>query len=66
MATAIALTTTSPSTRSYQMLNASVVLNFQLVWRDGSIDETNEDRRDSTGKLRQVVNTVNKFIDVEG
>jgi tetratricopeptide (TPR) repeat protein len=39
--------------------------NFHLVWIDGSIDETNEDCRNSITKLRQVVNTVNTFVDVD-
>ena len=49
-----------PSMRSRRM-----VQNFHLVWLDGSIDEANsDDCRNSISKLRQVVNTINKFIDV--
>jgi tetratricopeptide (TPR) repeat protein len=39
--------------------------NFHLVWLDGSIDETNDDCRNSITKLRQVVNTVNTFVDAD-
>jgi hypothetical protein len=45
--------------------NARIVQNFHLVWLDGSIDETNDDCRNSITKLRQVVNTVNTFVDVD-
>jgi tetratricopeptide (TPR) repeat protein len=42
-----------------------MVQNFHLVWLDGSIDEKNDDCRNSIMKLRQVVNTVNTFVDVD-
>jgi tetratricopeptide (TPR) repeat protein len=42
-----------------------MVQNFHLVWLDGSIDETNDDCCNSITKLRQVVNTVNTFVDVD-
>jgi tetratricopeptide (TPR) repeat protein len=43
-----------------------MIQNFHLVWLDGSIDEiNNDDCRNSITKLRQVVNTVNTFIDVD-
>jgi Tfp pilus assembly protein PilF len=43
-----------------------MVQNFHLVWLDGSIDEiNNEDCRNFITKLRQVVNTVNTFTDVD-
>jgi hypothetical protein len=42
-----------------------MVQNFHLVWLDGSIDETNDDCCNSITKLRQVVNTVNTFINVD-
>jgi tetratricopeptide (TPR) repeat protein len=49
-----------PRTRSRRMIQ-----NFHLVWLDGSIDEVNsDDCRNSIAKLRQVVNTVNTFTDV--
>jgi tetratricopeptide (TPR) repeat protein len=41
-----------------------MVQNFHLVWLDGNIDEVNDDDcRNSIMKLRQIVNTVNTFID---
>jgi len=43
-----------------------MVQNFHLVWLDGSIDEiNNDDCRNSIVKLREVVNTVNTFTDVD-
>jgi hypothetical protein len=42
-----------------------MIQNFHLVWLDGDIDETNDDCRNSIRKLRQVVNTVNTFVDVD-
>jgi tetratricopeptide (TPR) repeat protein len=42
-----------------------MVQNFHLVWLDESIDETNDDCRNSITKLWQVVNTVNTFVDVD-
>jgi tetratricopeptide (TPR) repeat protein len=65
MATKIKLTTVSSSTRLRPAPNARIVQNFHLVWLDGSIDETNDDCRNSITKLRQVVNTVNTFVDVD-
>ncbi len=51
---------------SRRQLNTPVVQNFHLVWLDGDIDEVNDDGyRDSITKLRQVVNTVNTFDDVD-
>jgi Tfp pilus assembly protein PilF len=50
-----------PRTRPQRM-----VQNFHLVWLDGRIDEVNsDDCRNSITKLRQVVNTVNTFTDVD-
>src|SRR5277367_4681440 len=71
MATKKKLTTAStsmepPSKRPRRPPNARMVQNFHLVWLDGSIDEiNNEDCRKSIMKLRQVVNTVNTFTDVD-
>jgi hypothetical protein len=46
--------------------NVRMIQNFHLVWLDGSIDEVNDDDcRNSITKLRQVVNTVNTFTDVD-
>ncbi len=65
MATKTKSTTASSSTRPRRVPNARIVQNFHLVWLDGSIDETNDDCRNSITKLRQVVNTVNTFVDVD-
>jgi tetratricopeptide (TPR) repeat protein len=65
----VAMTTKSKepsSTRPRRSLNASKVQNFHLVWLDESIDEDNNDNcRNSIIKLRQVINTVNTFTDVD-
>ncbi len=53
------------STGSQRLRSVRMIQNFHLVWLDGSIDETNEDCRNSITKLRQVVNTVNTFVDVD-
>ena len=43
-----------------------MVQNFLLIWLDGSIDEVNnDDCRNSITKLRQVVNDVNTFTDMD-
>src|ERR1700679_510336 len=56
----------SLTTRPRRLLNPPTVQSFRLVWLDGSIDEVNnDDCRNSITKLRQVVNTVNTFIDVD-
>ncbi len=56
----------SPSTGLRRLLNAQMVQNFHLIWLDESIDEVNnDDCRSSITELRQVVNTVNTFIDVD-
>jgi tetratricopeptide (TPR) repeat protein len=65
MATKTKLTTASSSTSLRPAPNARIVQNFHLVWLDGSIDVTNDDCRNSITKLRQVVNTVNTFVDVD-
>ena len=62
--------TTSPLTNtnittSWQF-DGRTIQNFRLVWLDGSIDEVNDDDSiNSITKLRQVVNTVNTFTDVD-
>jgi hypothetical protein len=58
-------TKASSSTGSQRLRNVRMVQNFHLVWLDGSIDETNDDYRNSIMKLRQVINTVNTFVDVD-
>src|ERR1700761_5182171 len=56
----------SLTARSHRLINPPTVQNFRLVWLDGSIDEVNnDDCRNFITKLRQVVNTVNTFIDVD-
>jgi hypothetical protein len=46
--------------------NVPMIQNFHLVWLDGSIDEINNaDHRSSIMKLRQVVDAVNTFTDVD-
>ncbi len=65
MATNTKSTTASSSTRLPSESNARMVQNFHLVWLDGSIDETNDDCRNSITKLRQVVNAVSTFVDVD-
>ena len=46
-------------------LHAQLVQNFHLVWLDENIDENNDNFSNSITQLRQVVNTVNTFIDVD-
>ena len=58
-------TKTPSSTGSQPLRNVRMVQNFHLVWLDGSIDETNDDFRNSITKLREVVNTVNTFVDAD-
>jgi hypothetical protein len=54
-----------PSSRSGRLPYTRLVQNFLLLWLDGSINETNHDRCCNTiTKLRQIVNTVNTFTDV--
>jgi tetratricopeptide (TPR) repeat protein len=54
------------STGSQRLHNVRMVQNFHLVWLDGRIDELNDDDcRNSITKLRQVVNTVNTFVNVD-
>jgi len=66
MATDKKPTKEAPSTRLRRPPNARRIQNFLLVWIDGNIDEiNNEDCRNSITKLRQVVNNVNTFTDVD-
>ena len=54
------------STRPDRLPYARMVQNFLLLWLDGSIDEdNNDDCRNSIAKLRQVVNSVNTFTNVD-
>jgi len=54
------------STKLRRQLHIPVVQNFHLVWLDESIDEDkNDECRESVIKLRQIVNTINLFTDVD-
>jgi len=63
-------TTTTASTkersrRPTQLSNARMMQNFLIVWLDGNIDEMGNVEYDtSITKLREVVNTVNTFTDM--
>ncbi len=62
--------TTSTSTHdtitTSSKYESQTIQNFRLVWLDSSIDEGNNDSSNNTiTKLRQVVNTVEKFTDIE-
>jgi tetratricopeptide (TPR) repeat protein len=65
MATNTTSTMGSSNTGPRRLLNTRMVQNFHLVWLDGKIDETNDDFRNSITKLRQVVHTINTFVDVD-
>ncbi len=65
MATNTKSTMGSSNTRLRRLRNTRKVQNFHLVWLDGKIDETNDDFCNSITKLRQVVNTINTFVDVD-
>jgi tetratricopeptide (TPR) repeat protein len=55
-----------PSTRLRRLPYVRPVQNFLLVWLDRSIDEeTDDDCRHTIIKLRQVVNQINTFTDVD-
>jgi len=42
-----------------------IIQNFHLVWLDGNINENDDDFCNSIQKLKQVVNTVNTFVDFD-
>jgi len=46
-------------------LTQRIIQNFHLVWLDGNIKENDDDCRNFIEKLKQVVNTVNTFVDVD-
>ena len=57
---------TAPSRTELQELrNFRMIQDFHLVWLDGTIDERNNNDHNSITILRQVINTVNTFIDVD-
>ena len=56
----------SSSTGLRRPLRVPTVQNFHLVWLDENIDEDNNaDYHNSITKLREVVNTINTFTDVD-
>ncbi len=56
----------SSSTRQHRPIRTRMVQNFLLIWLDGNIDEiNNDDFLNSMNKLRQVVNKVKTFTDVD-
>jgi hypothetical protein len=63
----MATTSTKPSSiRPCRPLDARMIQNFHLVWLDESIDEENDNHcHNSIVKLRQVVNTVNRFTNAD-
>ncbi len=66
MATHTKSTTILLNTRPGHLSDARMVQNFHIVLLDRSIDEGNNDGcRNSIMKLRQIVNTVNTFTDVD-
>jgi hypothetical protein len=48
-----------------RLSDVRMIQNFHLVWLDGNIDETKSDFRNTMTKLRQTVNTVNRFVNVD-
>ncbi len=59
-------TMATPSMRLNRSSNARMIQNFHLVWLHGSVDEVNDDDcRNSMMKLREVVNNVSIFSDVD-
>ena len=62
--TSISLSTAN--TKLHRQLHIPVVQNFHLVWLDESLDEDNNDECcEAVMKLRQIVNTINTFTDVD-
>ena len=54
------------SARPHKSPAARMIEHYHLVWLDESIDEVNnEDCHNSITKLRQVINNVNRFTDVD-
>ncbi len=46
-------------------LRTRLLQNFHLVWLDANIDENHDDCQNSITQLRQVVNTINIFTDID-
>jgi len=62
----ISISLSTANTKLRRQLHIPVVQNFHLVWLDESIDEdNNKEYCESVMKLRQIVNTVNTFTDVD-
>jgi hypothetical protein len=57
--------TTSKGTMDRQRVNASMVQNVLLIWLDNSIDEDNNDCRNTITQLRRVMNTINMFTNCD-
>lgn len=56
---------TSSNEEPCESLNTRMMQNYHLVWLDRNIDENNDKWRDSIIQLREVVNTINTFSDVD-
>jgi tetratricopeptide (TPR) repeat protein len=54
-----------PAVKSSRPLSIRIIQNFHLVWLDENIDENDDDYRNSITQLRQVVNTINTFMDID-
>jgi len=55
----------SSNSNKRRPLTQRIIQNFHLVWLDGNINENDDDCRNSINELKQVVNTVNTFVDVD-
>ena len=55
----------SSNSNERRLLTQRIIQNFYLVWLDGNINENDDDCRNSIDRLKQVVNTVNTFVDVD-
>jgi tetratricopeptide (TPR) repeat protein len=54
------------SCTTFEKLDGQILQNFRLLWLDSNIDEVNNvDSINTITKLRQVVHTVKKFLDVD-
>jgi len=55
----------SSNVSRHKQSNQRIIQNFHLVWLDKNINEKRDDFRNTITKLRQVVNTVNTFVDAD-
>ena len=53
------------NTSKHKQPTGRIIQNFHLVWLDANINEKDDDFCNSITKLRQVVNTVNTFVDAD-